>query len=114
MSNQQNKKPSAIDEWFESGNAPLLREVINSPVLLKALGIIEARMTPNDVAIQAAARQLGPNASFAISSSHSVSAGVFSVRRWLERLAGTPPEKLDQNVTAEPMEHYDETYLDQK
>lgn len=102
---------------FRRGDGPArLAQILNDPVMMEALAIIEEKTEPNDSVIPLIVRDQGAQASFAISMIHAAQAGQRRVLRSLRNLAHKPVEEeshLDA-FNAEPFSHIDETYLEQK
>ena len=102
---------------FRKGDGPSrLAQILNDPVMVEALAIIEEKTEPNDSVIPLIVREQGANASFALSMIHAAQAGQRRVIRSLKNLAYKPNEEeshLDV-FTSEPFSHIDESYLEQK
>lgn len=102
---------------FRKGDGPArLAQLLNDPVMVEALAIIEEKTEPNDSVIPLIVRDHGAQASFAISMIHAAQAGQRRVLRSLRNLAHKPAEEASHldAFNAEPFSHIDESYLEQK
>lgn len=108
------QKVSALTQWFQSGKAPLLKEVLNNPIVREALKFIEGHAEPNDAILPSLVKDYGVNAPMVISIIHSTQAGERRMLRVLERLSQAPPENIEHAANQEPFAYIDEKYLEPK
>lgn len=102
---------------FRKGDSPArLAQLLNDPVMVEALAIIDEKTEPNDSVIPLIVKDHGAQASFAISMIHAAQAGQRRVLRSLRNLAHKPAGEASHldAFNAEPFSHIDESYLEQK
>lgn len=109
-------KQTRIDKFRQGDGPDRLAKILNDPVMMEALAIIEEKTEPNDSVIPFIVRDHGAQASFAISMIHAAQAGQRRVLRSLRNLAHKPADKTDHMdvFLNEPFSHIDESYLETK
>jgi hypothetical protein len=105
-----------LDKFRKGDSQARLAQLLNDPVMVEALAIIEEKTEPNDSVIPLIVKDHGAQASFAISMIHAAQAGQRRVLRSLRNLAHKPAGEASHldAFNAEPFSHIDESYLEQK
>lgn len=108
------KKISPVAKWLQQGKAPMLKELLDSPIMKEAWEIIMGHAEPNDTILPQLCKDHGANAPMVISLIHATQAGERRIKRMFDRLSKPSPEDIQNAGMMEPFAHIDETYLEPK
>lgn len=108
------KKLSPLTKWFSQGKAPLLKALLNDPLMKEAWELVMGHAEPNDTILPQLCKDHGANAPTVIALIHATQAGERRIERMFKRLSEPSPEDIQNAGMMEPFAHIDEKYLEPK